>query len=101
MARSEFRYNRKRKHYSYLFQDIDSKRKIIILSSKAYRKEHKKMKRNVKLFKNPNPNNQNDSYLIPKIYVDDISSFDERKLKWSFHRNDKRKVKRIQKKENI
>ena len=48
MSRSEFRYNRKRKHYSYLFKDVGSKRKNIILSSKPVRKEHKKIKRNVK-----------------------------------------------------
>ena len=101
MSRSEFRYNRKRKHYAYLFKDIGSKRKIIVLSSKPYRKEHKKIKKNIKLFMNPNPNNKNNSFLIPKIYIDDICSFDGRKLKWGFHPNDKRKVKRIQKKKNI
>ena len=64
MSRSEFRYNRKRKHYSYLFKDVGSKRKNIILSSKPVRKEHKKIKRNVKLYKNPNPNMNSDSYVI-------------------------------------
>ena len=97
MARSEFRYNRRRKHYSYLFKDVGSKRKNIILSSKPVRKEHKKIKRNVKLYKNPNPNMNTDSYVIPKVYVDDASSFDERKPKWNFHPNDKRKIKRIKK----
>ena len=101
MARSEFRYNRKRKHYSYLFKDAGTGRKNIVLSSKPYRKEHKKLKKNIKLFKNPNPNNQNQSYLIPKIYIDSIDSFDERVLKWRFHSSDKRKVKRIKKKKNI
>ncbi len=101
MSRSEFRYNRKRKHYSYLFKDIGQRRKNTVLTSKPYRKEHKKKKKNIKLFKNPNPNSNNDSYLIPKIYVDNIDSFDERKLKWGFHPNDKRKVKRIQRKKNV
>ena len=101
MARSEFRYNRKRKHYSYLFKDVGSRCKNIVLSSKPYRKEHKVLKKNIRLFKNPNPNNGNQSYLIPKIYVDDFNSFDERKLKWQFHQNDKRKVKRVQKKKNV
>ena len=49
MARSEFRYNRKRRHYSYLFKDVDNKRKNIILSSKAYRKEYKKSARSVSI----------------------------------------------------
>lgn len=101
MSRSEFRYNRKRKHYSYLFKDVGFERKNIVLTSKPYRKEHKKMKKNIKLFKNPNPNSDNDSYLIPKIYTDKEETFDKRKLKWKFHQNDKRKVKRIKKKKNV
>ena len=101
MSRSEFRYNRKRKHYSYLFKDINNRRKNIILTSKPYRKEHKKLKKNVKLFKNPNPSNDNESYLIPIVYNDSVDSFDLRKLKWKFHPNDKRKAKRIKKNHKI
>lgn len=101
MSQSEFRYNRKRKHYSYLFKDVGSRHKNIVLSSKPYRKEHRKMKKNIRLYKNPNPNNDNQSYLIPKVYVDSIDSFDTRRLNWQFHKNDKRKVKRIKKKKNV
>ena len=101
MARSEFRYNRKRKHYSYLFKDVGNRRKNIVLTSKAYRKEHKKLKKNVKLYKNPNPNKDNQSYLIPIIYNDNIESFDDRNLKWKFHPNDKRKVKRLKKRGKV
>ena len=97
MSISEFRYNKKRKHYSYLFNSDGSRRKNIVLTSKPYRKEHKKMKKNIKLFKNPNPNKGDDSYLIPIVYNDSVDSFDERKLKWKFHQNDKRKVKRLKK----
>ena len=101
MARSEFRYNRKRKHYSYLFKDIGNRRKNIVLTSKEYRKEHKRIKKNLKLYKNPNPNNDKQSYLIPIIYNDGAESFDERKLKWGFHPNDKRKVKRLKKRGKV
>ena len=101
MSRSEFRYNRKRKHYSYLFKDNGNRRKNIVLTSKEYRKEHKKAKRNIKLFKNPNPKNDKQSYLIPIVYNDSVESFDERRLKWSFHPNDKRKVKRLKKRRKI
>ena len=101
MSRSEFRYNKKRKHYSYLFKDVGSRRKNIVLSSNPFRKEHMTLKKNIELYSNPDPNNDNKSYLIPKIYVDDIDSFDRRKLKWKFHQNDKRKIKRVQKKKNI
>ena len=101
MSRSEFRYNKKRKHYAYLFKDVGSRRKNIVLSSKPFRIEQKRKKRNIRLFKNPNPLKSDCSYLIPKIYVDNSESFDEIKIHWCFHPNDKRKVKRIRKKKNI
>ena len=95
MSRSEFRYNKKRKHYSYLFKDIGSYRKNIVITSKAIRKFHGKNKRNIKLYKHPNPNENVDAYVIPRIYVDDNSSFDSKTLKWKFDKNDKRKIKRL------
>ena len=97
MSRSEFRYNKKRKHYSYLFKDLGTKRKIIVFSSKPYRKVHNKMKKNIRLYRHPNPSSDKQAYLIPYVYVDDISVFDVKILKWKFHPNDKRQIKRIKK----
>ena len=66
MSISEFRYNKKRKHYSYIFKDVGSKRKNIILSSKPVRKEHQKIRRNIKLYKHPNPK-ANDKRIVKRI----------------------------------
>ena len=101
MARSEFRYNKKRKHYSYIFKDLGIYRKNIVLSSKEFRKWKGKYKRNIKLFAHPNPNSAKEVFLIPIIYIDHCTVFDGKKLKWKFDRNDKRKVKRIIKKIKI
>ena len=95
MARSEFRYNKRRRHYSYIFKDLGVYRKNIILSSKEFRKWKGKYKRNIKLSVHPNPNANMDVYLIPIIYIDHSSVFDSKTLKWRFDKNDKRKVKRI------
>ncbi len=97
MSRSEFRYNKKRKHYAYLFKDVGSKRLNIILSSKPFRKEHKRMKKNVILTHHPNPNSNKQVFLVPIVYKDEIICFDSKVLKWVFHRNDKRKIKRLKK----
>ena len=35
MSRSEFRWNKKRKHYAYLFKDIGRKRLNLLISSKS------------------------------------------------------------------
>ena len=98
MARSEFRWNKKRKHFAYLFKDIGDSRLNIIITTKPFRMVYGKMKRNIRLFKHPNPNSTKIVYLIPYIYIDRQMSFYEKIYKWKFNINDKRKVKRIIKK---
>ena len=106
MSRSEFRWNKKRKHYTYLFKDKGNFRKNILLHSDPSKKsgwnERKQRdfeKKHVKLFKHPNPNNPNiKKYNVEKrIYTDDVKSFGGQKYTWSWNKNDKRKIKRIKK----
>ena len=98
MSRSEFRYNKKRKHYAYLFKDLQDYRKNILITTKPIMKIHGKNKRNVKLYKHPNPNLIKDVFIIPYVYIDDKNVFYPKVLNWQFDKNDKRKVKRIKKK---
>lgn len=97
MSRSEFRYNKKRKHYAYLFKDLGELRKNILLTTKSIRIAHGKRKKNILLFKSPNNNENMVTYVIPYVYIDHLSCFDSRVLLWVFDRNDKRKIKRIKK----
>ena len=103
MALSEFKWNKKRKHYAYVFKRKGIKRFNILISSKPImvEKQNKKKQRitnNIPLFYHPNHKKQGQYYLIPKVYVDNESSFDEKTYDdWAFDRNDKRKVKRIKK----
>ena len=97
MSRSEFRYNKKRKHYAYLFKDLGVFRKNILLSTKPYRIVRGKQKKNVLLFKHPNKNETTVVYVIPYVYIDHYTSFDTNALLWFFDKNDKRKIKRIKK----
>ena len=64
MSISKFRYNKRRKHYSYSFKKNNSRVKNILLTSKPVRKEHLDAKENIKLFKHPNPNSDKQAYLI-------------------------------------
>ena len=97
MALSKFRFNKRRKHYSYSFRKRKNKIENILLTSKPTRKEHLDIKKNIMLFKHPNPSSSKEVYIIPIVYRDEESSFDSKELKWRFHPNDKRKVKRIKK----
>ena len=99
MSRSEFRWNKKRKHYSYLFKDIGSKCMNILISTKAYvfRKGRVAI-RNIPLFKHPDSTKNGHFYLVPRKYLDDYSCFEEKVYDdWRFDKNDKRKIKRIKK----
>ena len=85
------------------------KRKNILITSKPVmlEKKHKnnriktKMTINVVLFCHPNHSKKGQFYLIPRVYIDYVDSFDDVVLKkWHFDKNDKRKVKRIKKLKN-
>ena len=97
MSLSEFRFNKKRKHYAYLFKKMGLYRKNILFTSKPIRIWRGKTKKNVKLFAHPNKNCIKEVYVIPIVYIDNINSFHPDSLRWNFHRNDKRKIKRIKK----
>ena len=47
MSISKFRYNKRRKHYSYSFKKNNSRVKNILLTSKPVRKEHLDVKENI------------------------------------------------------
>lgn len=100
--RTEFRYNRKRKHYSYIYGFKGDYRQNLLLSTKPTRKVKRKGKtkiiNNVKLIKHPNPNKlKEDSYLITKRYLDHKDNFGPSKKNWFFSILDRLKVKKIKK----
>ena len=103
MSRSEFRWNKKRKHYAYLHKDKGEQRLNILITSEPVVVKHKKNGKvkvkfnNVPLEKHPNPNKDGQFYLIPKNYLDDSDSFEDKVYKWNWDVKDKRKVKRIKK----
>ena len=97
MAISEFRLNKKRKHYAYIFKRRGSFCKNIILTTKPTRLWHGKTKKNIKLFHHPNPKSNKEVYVIPIVYTDRIDCFHSSSLKWNFHKNDKRVIKRLKK----
>ena len=94
----------RKKHYAYLFKTIGIERKNILISSKPVmiEKKHKKNRLktkitiNIVLYRHPNPTKKGKYYLITRVYIDDISSFNSMVLeKWTFDKNDKRIIKRI------
>ena len=106
MSRSEFRWNKKRKHYAYLFKDKGDFRKNLLLHSDPNEKpqltkEEQKAfdSKHTILYHHPNPRKeQNKKYYVEnRIYIDNKCSFEIRIYHWRWHRNDKRKIKRLKK----
>lgn len=102
MSRSEFRWNKKRKHYAYLHKKHGSKEENILITSKPFVKKRKRGKdrivlRNIPLYHHPNPYKEGQFYVIPRNYLDDSESFEEKTYNWSWNCNDRRIIKRIKK----
>lgn len=106
MSRSEFRWNKKRKHFAYIFKDFGDYRVNILISTDnklvSKKKGKVKARMNIKLYEHPNPNKKNDGktyYLINHYpYFDHKDSFAERiYVLWRWNKNDKRKVKKMKK----
>ena len=106
MSRSKFKYNKKRKHYSYQFKDVGNLRKNLLLHSnpenkKGWSAEKQKifLKTHTRLFRHPNPKKPKDEvfYVENRIYTDSESSFASRDYEWKWDTNDKRKIKRLKK----
>ena len=106
MSRSEFRWNKKRKHYAYLFKDIGEYRVNILISTDIVLIDKKNRKpitiKNIRLREHPNPNEKNDGkiyYVVNhKPYFDHKDSFAPHIYNnWSWSKQDKRMVKRFKK----
>ena len=101
--KNRFRFNKKRKHYSYIFTIKNGYCSNILLTTKreSINKKHGKsiIVRNIRLYKHPNPRKTNVIVFIYNHppYIDAIESFDSKKLNWKWDINDKRNVKRMKK----
>lgn len=89
-----FRFNKKRKHPSYIFYEKDDKYYSFLITHN----EKYKRKDNIMLYKNPNSKDERQSYIHDKLYQDKKSDFSYVFKNWKFDKNDKRKIKRLKKK---
>ena len=102
MSNSEFKWNKRRKHYAYSHKKRGTKEENLLISSKPYVLKRKNNKNkiilvNVPLYHHPNPNKEGQFYVIPRNYLDESTDFDSKIYSWNWNHNDKRKIKRIKK----
>ena len=105
MTDNKFRYNKKRKHYSYSFRKRNGYSENILLTTDSVFENKKYGKRVIRHnipIAHPNPRRQNDGktyYIVNHSpYIDKEGSFYPKEYhNWKWRPNDKRKVKRFKK----
>lgn len=92
--RSEFRKNKKTEHPTYVYAKVGNEFKYIGLT-------HAKITdgvRNIKLDKNPDPNDKEDAYIRPKTEKAKTNNFKKKEKTWKLSKSDKEKVNKVIKK---
>ena len=90
-----FAYNRYTKHPSYVFEKnkTDEYLNLLITESK-----YTDRKRNLKLYKNPDPwNRDKPAHIVKEIRKNSykVFGFGNKTRKWNFIKNDKKRVKKL------
>ena len=92
MSKSEFRWNKKRKHYAYIHKNYGVKYLNILITSKPIvLRKGKKTIINIPLHHHPNKKKEGQYYVIPRNYIDNNDSFDIKIYDWVWEKTIKEK----------
>ena len=95
--RNHFRVNNSKKvlgHPTYIYKRVGIKYYFIGMTHSEITQGTK----NIKLSKNPNPNDQRDSYVRPFSSEEYVNKFGKKKKGWKLSKVDKKVIKKIEKK---
>ena len=90
--RSGFRKNETTKHPAYTYSNQNEKIQYVSIT------HSNKMQGVIPLSKNPNPDENRQSYILPDPYEDNPKNFSRRYKNWKFSEKDKDKVRSVMKK---
>ena len=94
--RNHFRVNNSKKvrgHPTYIYKKVGNRYHFIGITHSEITHRTK----NIKLDKNPNPEDPRDSYLRPFSSEEEVSKFGVKKRGWKLSKTDKKKIKTIKK----
>ena len=94
VKKDEFRKNKDTGHPSYIYQKVGKKYVFIGITHSPITKSAQ----NIKLDKNPNPNDKKDAYFRPKAKEAPINRFKKKEKGWKLSKSDKQKADKIVKK---
>lgn len=89
--RDEFRKHKKSGHPAYIYEKVGEEFVFLGITHSDISKDTK----NIKLDKNPNPQDNRMAYVKPKSEKDTQNHFGPRKKDWKLDDNDKKKVGKI------
>lgn len=91
--KDEIRKNKKNSHPAYIYEKVGNRYKYIGLTHSPTTQGV----RNIKLEKNPNPNDNRDSYARPKSETGATHEWKKPEATWKLSKQDKEKLKPYQK----
>ena len=91
VKRSEFRVNKTTGHPTYIYAKVGKRYKYIGITHAEITQGVK----NIKLEDNPNPQDNGNAYIRPRVKEDKTKNFKEKKNGWKFSDRDKPKVKSV------
>ncbi len=91
--KSEFRKNKKTEHPAYIYAKVGNKFKFLGIT-------HADMTdgvKNIKLDKNPNPEDKKTAYVKTKAEKDNTNNFKKKEVGWKLSKSDKEKINKLKK----
>ncbi len=93
ISKNEFRKNKDTRHPAYIYARIGNEYKFIGLTHSPITDNVK----NIKLERNPNPNDDREAFIKPKSEKAKVNRFKKKENGWKFSKKDKEKVNRFKK----
>lgn len=93
IKKNEFRKHKDSRHPAYIYAKVGNEYKYIGLTHSPITDNVK----NIKLEKNPNPNDNRTAYIRPKSEKAKTNRFRKKENDWRFSKKDKEKVNRYKK----
>lgn len=93
VKKDEFRINKENRHPAYIYAKIGNEFKYIGITHA----EITQGIRNIRLDKNPNPEDKKTAYARPKAEKAKINEFRQKEKGWKLFKKDKQKIEKIKK----
>lgn len=93
IKKDEFRRNKENQHPAYIFARVGNEYKFLGITHSEITHGTK----NIRLDKNPNPNDKKTAYARPQAEKQNVNRFKKKNNNWKMSKSDKQKLRRFMK----